>query len=64
MNHTWSPSTKATTLEKKVKVEECTICGCEKLMFPINTYYRRSGMLFQSAPECIDWAVENAKTID
>jgi len=51
MNHKW-------------KNNECTTCGCERNKTYNNYFYSRSGMNFAFRPDCIDWEVENNKTID
>lgn len=61
MNHTWKKTSKLD--------DECKRCGCERTKHYIcgqRVYmYCRSGIVFGSErPDCIDWDVENSKTID
>lgn len=44
----------------KWKDKVCQKCGHEKMSFG----YSRNGHVFVFSPECIDWEVENGKTID
>ena len=61
MNHTWKKISKLDN--------ECKRCGCEMSKHYIDGQriymYSRSGIIFGSdRPDCIDWEVENRKTID
>lgn len=68
MRHSYT--SKAVSKEKhygdmKIRTrQECTKCGCVKETGYFGIIYSRSGMMFDFAPECIDWELENSKTID
>ncbi|MFD2824831.1 hypothetical protein ACFS5M_14205 [Lacinutrix iliipiscaria] len=53
MNHKWNNN-------------KCTICGCEREKTFYGYNYYRSGQIFgiNKRPDCIDWELENKKTID
>ena len=51
----------------------CTTCGCTRIKerrhlggrIYFDYYYERSGIVFGfQRPDCIDWEIENNKTID
>lgn len=49
----------------KWKDNECTTCECTREGKRGTYVYRRSDMTFsQHLPDCIDWKVEDKKTID
>lgn len=52
MNHTWSEN-------------KCTMCQAERnKVYGGYTYYRGMMIFGMSRPDCIDWDLENSKTID
>jgi hypothetical protein len=53
MNHTW-------------KDNKCTLCGCKRKKNRFGYFYSRGMQLFgiNYRPDCIDWELENSKTID
>jgi hypothetical protein len=69
MNHSWKfdleYKDRTRTFQKK---KVCVTCGCEKFISTKHGHtievVERSGILFDRLPDCIDWEVENAKTID
>jgi hypothetical protein len=56
-------------LNHKWKDNVCVTCGCKReyimytKTFGVYTY-SRSGHTFDYRPDCIDWELENSKTID
>lgn len=57
MNHRWEK------IDKKSAV--CKVCGCERLRGAYGMYiYARATQVKLDGFECIDWKVENSKTID
>ena len=42
----------------------CVKCGCEKHSIGGYTWYSRTGHTMEKSPECIDWEIEDQKTID
>lgn len=56
MKHRWQ------TIDKKTAV--CKVCGCERYRTNGTYVYTRSGQAKIDGFECIDWNVENSKTID
>ena len=52
MNHTW-------------KNDKCGMCGCERRKISYGYFYLREMIMFgMEKPNCIDWELENSKTID
>lgn len=71
MNHSWVKE--KTPSEGFKETHICKMCGCKRDMFliKINDFYKkefiysRSKMIFgDTRPDCIDWELENSKTID
>lgn len=57
MNHKWKKT------EDKQKCV-CVNCKAERLIAFAFVIYSRSGIVFNYRPDCIDWELENSKTID
>lgn len=55
-------------MRHKWKNNICITCGCKREYISVGGWgefiYTRSGITFESRPDCIDWDIENAKTID
>ncbi len=67
MNHKWGNKEK----EGGLITQRCETCGCGRTPtynndngWIIGYIYERNSMVFRDRPDCIDWEVENAKTID
>lgn len=66
MKHTYQSAPLKDDLTDTFKSKRvCKRCGLEKLISykGIEVLFR-SGQFYNHLPECIDWSVENAKTID
>lgn len=62
MKHKWGKKFKDQT---GMKSSKCNVCGMTKSEQYGFTSYMRSGILYSNRlPECIDWEIENSKTID
>ena len=67
MRHKWTPTEpKQDSALKVYSADTCVRCGMLREKLSPGYYYSRSGQQygFDQLPECIDWEVENAKTID
>jgi len=42
----------------------CVKCGCKKHSAYGQLWYTRTGHFMEKSPQCIDWEVEDKKTID
>ena len=53
-------------MKHKWKDNKCIVCGCNREKQFGVFWYNRSGIFFRlnELPECINWEVENNKTID
>ncbi len=56
-------------MKHKWKDDICIRCGCKRELVKIPKFYAeyvytRAGILFNNRPDCIDWVLENSKTID
>ena len=65
MKHTWGKEYIKHTME----TQKCVMCGCERFPFRrkkiiLGYGYSRSGLNLNDSPDCIDWDLENSKTID
>lgn len=67
MKHNWTKQPDKQTLACKVKVWICKVCGCEKTL----GYYKfaepdydRNGQHYSHYVECINYELEDLKTID
>ena len=61
MNHKWDHTSK--------KNDKCKVCGCEREKHYTSDrssffIYTRSGIVSSNRIDCINWEVENSKTID
>ena len=60
MNHKWEKTS--------IKTDKCKVCGCEREKHFAGKYsfyiYTRSSIITVNRFDCIDWGVENNKTID
>lgn len=66
MSHTFTPDEKR-HLSGVAKVATCARCGMTRwtLRGAGGDFFARSGQYFGSRPPgCIDWKIENSKTID
>lgn len=64
MRHKWTIKV-PTKKEGQYDNKKCARCGCIRTTFYGMMQYETSGGHFlDRAPDCIDWEIENAKTID
>lgn len=75
MKHKWitdqNPTDPEGSWPRIVEQKICSVCGCRRWKTVAKNYqiyiYSRSGIVFPvngGVPDCIDWEVENQKTID
>lgn len=66
MKHTYqSAELKSDLMDTFKTAKVCKRCGLEKLTSHKGIeIISRSGQMYNHLPDCIDWEVENAKTID
>ncbi len=65
MNHKWSNK----YTKHELTSQDCKTCGCTRTPIYyrgklLSYLYERSSIHYQHRPDCIDWELENSKTID
>jgi hypothetical protein len=67
MNHTWKRAPNRTNSAMTItSTYVCTRCGLKReRVLTAGEFYERSGLFYaKQKPDCIDWEIENSKTID
>lgn len=69
MNHIWQRTNNELGSRKGIMISSTYVCKrCllkRERILTMGAFYSRSGILFnKEMPDCIDWEIENSKTID